>query len=815
MVYAAAVLYVSVVLGPTGFNFVPRDPGVAWRMLLATPYLANGSDQRPDWMANLVMLIPLGFLTTGALWPRNGVLRRGAAAGAALFGCVIVVVAVKYAQLFFPSRTVSLNYILAQSLGSLGGVALFWLSGQSVAALGAGFAVWPTAILMRSAVMPAVADRVGARPRSGVGEADRDQLPVSAGTVRGERDTQALAALLRLVFALVCLSTAGIVAARYPLAPWLVGAGLLLYGAALWRWASLWLAVVPAVLPAFDLAPWTGWIDVGEPDLAILVTIGILTLRAPPCAADFRIRGLAAAALALTVLSCIAGVVMGLAMPGPLGGSDNPYLRPDNALRVAKGLVTALVLLPFLRERLRRRPDALTWLGSGMTAGLTLVAAAAIVERALFPGLLDFSADYRVAATFSSMHVGGGYLDAYLAMALPFLLVFVIRPRPAGVIALALLAVGAGYALLATFARAAYAAASISIAVACLGWGRARRHQHNPTRISAVFPVLLLTVVAAAVGAGVVMPVMADRVARSLPDLAGRKADWTRGLGLRDPGLLSTLFGMGFGTYPRTVLARKPEGRFPTNFVLGRDGGYRFISLSAGTPLYFGQKVSIEPDRVYRLFLGLRSPDSAGAVLTAVLGEKWLLYSGNCHSITLTPETIGKWEDFGIPIATAGFGRPMLSEWLRRPVELSLVDLVPRTTIDIGHVRLLDPQGRDLLSNGGFSRGTERWYFTDDDHLVWRIENQYLMIFFESGVLGLAAFVVLALAALLGAARGIRRGEPMAACVAASLVGFLVCGMSESVLDAPRLATLFYLIAFCGLTIWPRATGAGTSLVSA
>ncbi len=133
--YALAVVYVSIVLGPIGMNFVPRDPATAWRMLLAAPYLAGGSDQRPDWVANLLMAVPLGFLATGALWRRRGPIRRGAAAGAALIGCVAFVIAVKYAQLFFPPRTVSLNYILAQAFGSLLGIVLFLLSHDHLDAL--------------------------------------------------------------------------------------------------------------------------------------------------------------------------------------------------------------------------------------------------------------------------------------------------------------------------------------------------------------------------------------------------------------------------------------------------------------------------------------------------------------------------------------------------------------------------------------------------------------------------------------------------------------------------------------------------------
>ena len=47
LAYAFMIAYVSVVLGPVGFNFVPLDPETAWHMLLATPYLETDSTQRP------------------------------------------------------------------------------------------------------------------------------------------------------------------------------------------------------------------------------------------------------------------------------------------------------------------------------------------------------------------------------------------------------------------------------------------------------------------------------------------------------------------------------------------------------------------------------------------------------------------------------------------------------------------------------------------------------------------------------------------------------------------------------------------------
>ena len=617
-----------------------------------------------------------------------------------------------------------------------------------------------------------------------------------------------MTALAGFVVAAACLALTGIITLNYPLAPWLVSIALALYALALWRWPSLWLAVIPAVLPALDLTPWTGWTRVGEPDLFVLVTIGILALRATPRRADFAIEGLPAAVVALTLVSYLVSVALGLALPGPQGGSDNPYLRPDNALRLAKGFFIALALLPFLRERMRTRGDASAWLGAGMAVGLALVAAATLAERAVFTGLFDFATEYRVVATFSSMNIGGGYIGAYLAMALPFLLVFLLRPRALSLLAMFGIAFGAGYALVVTFARAAYAAALISAIPACLGWvWAARRRGPSGTLSSRVLSMVLFLLVGGIVITALDTRFMTERLQTVAPDLADRENNWTGGLALRDDNLATWLFGMGLGTYPRIVLARKPNGRFPTNFVVDPDGAYPVLSLHAGLPTYLGQKVSIEPDQQYRLFVALRSPDGRGQ-LSVLLCEKMLLYSADCRDATFRPHSPGIWEDFGAVISSAGLDEDAVLWWLKRPVELDLFDPIPGTTIEIGHIRMFGPQDRDVLANGDFSRGTERWYFTDDQHRIWRIHNQYLTSLFEGGALGLASFVLLAGSALAGAVRAMGRGEGMAAAVAASVLAFLCSGVFDYLLEVPRLAALFYLVAFSGLTMMqPRLQG--------
>ncbi len=589
---------------------------------------------------------------------------------------------------------------------------------------------------------------------------------------------------------------------------------LVVYAAALWRWPAAFLVVLPIVLPAFDLGLWTGWMMVGESDLFILVSVAVLLIRAPPAWHDILPSGRGCALLAaLTGLWVLA---VGVGLMSPLGAelSDNPFLRPDNALRLGKALAEALVLMPFLIHRQRVRGDAVLRLGQGIAAGLAVVTLIVLAERLLYSGILDISGDYRVAGPFSSMRVGGGHIGAYAALALPFVLSLLeLRPRMIGVVLSLGALLAGGYTLAVTFARTAYAAGAVGMLVTGLALpGRRRGGTATPVGLAATLLVL------AGLAAAVAFTGMRVRFAETGGDFTTREGNWQAGLAVRDTGVLPTLFGMGLGTYQRAMLVRSPVNK-PSDIILRRFGGTDVLEMRIESPFFLGQKITTDglPVHVHLQASPIDRPNTVGVSLC----DKVLLYSDNCQGGEIRLPVIARWETLDLDLPTAalgagafgaaslGAGTPglytlvagSLGGWLHRLVEFSVAAQHGR--IEVRDIRLTDAAGHELLANGDFSDGLSRWLFTDDSHVSWRMLNVYLMLFFETGVLGLAAYLALAGFAMMGGLAAARAGVAGAAPVVGSVAAFLVSGLFDNVLEAPRIATLFFLVCICGLIADP------------
>jgi VanZ family protein len=131
LAYAVFVVYGSLV----PLEFRPREFDDALAAFRNIPYLDLGVASRADWVANILLYIPLGFLLCGAANSARAPAARIAGTLVAVGFCIALAFAVEFAQLYFPPRTVSQNDLIAETIGTLLGVALWFALGPRIVGL--------------------------------------------------------------------------------------------------------------------------------------------------------------------------------------------------------------------------------------------------------------------------------------------------------------------------------------------------------------------------------------------------------------------------------------------------------------------------------------------------------------------------------------------------------------------------------------------------------------------------------------------------------------------------------------------------------
>lgn len=118
LLYLAFVIYGSLV----PLHFSPRPLAEAIARFSNIPFLQLGIESRADWVANVLLFVPLAFLAAQvSLRTPRPILRIFGYAGIAT-ACAALAVAIEFTQIFFPPRTVSQNDIAAEILGALAGL---------------------------------------------------------------------------------------------------------------------------------------------------------------------------------------------------------------------------------------------------------------------------------------------------------------------------------------------------------------------------------------------------------------------------------------------------------------------------------------------------------------------------------------------------------------------------------------------------------------------------------------------------------------------------------------------------------------------
>lgn len=122
LVFVAVAIYGSFV----PWNYTPisvRDAALRFKDL---PLLQLGIESRADWVANILLFIPIAFCAMAVVVvDRRPNLLRNLLAGMAIWlACVALSFAIEFAQIWFPPRTTSQNDIQAECLGAAIGIVL-------------------------------------------------------------------------------------------------------------------------------------------------------------------------------------------------------------------------------------------------------------------------------------------------------------------------------------------------------------------------------------------------------------------------------------------------------------------------------------------------------------------------------------------------------------------------------------------------------------------------------------------------------------------------------------------------------------------
>ena len=585
---------------------------------------------------------------------------------------------------------------------------------------------------------------------------------------------------------------------RYPWHSGYVGVSLAAYALVLRRYPWLWLLFVPAALPVLDFGTRTGWLVVDELDLLLLTTL-IVQLWCMRLAIPHVMLGWGRIVLGLILMSGLVSTVLGLMVDAPQSiGSLLGYDGPLNTLRVAKACLWPVLFLPGLCA-LSRSEAHVTIQRFALGTGIGLLAASLAIwwERYLFTGLWNVDDVYRISGSFSSMHTGGASTDAYLAMSLPFLGCAFLGARPHWILPAIVVLIMACYAIIVTFTRTTYMAAVCGLGVLLVGF-LVTRNSRAPLR-RGMFACAACGVVALLASSPFIDgTAMKQRWLHTGSDAETRWAHWSHVMTLRHPDLMSLLFGEGLGRYPAMEFAAIPAHRRPGSAHLVSEDLNHFLRLSGGTPTYIDQRISLDPQERYWLFIDVRTTTTAARLAVSVC-EKHLMNTGACSTHEVLVEPNGTWRQWNVALQLGAVGRPRPYLHFTPPLYLSLSTPQVGHMIDIDNIHLIDRSGHNLLTNGDFEHGGSLWYFTHDDHLVWHINNIWIALLFEHGFLGLGTFCLLVLYVCTRLLVDMWRGNQYTIILGASMLAFLIMGLTDSILDAPRPTIFVGLL--CMLTL--------------
>ncbi len=311
---------------------------------------------------------------------------------------------------------------------------------------------------------------------------------------------------------------------------------------------------------------------------------------------------------------------------------------------------------------------------------------------------------------------------------------------------------------------------------------------------------------------------MTERFSTSQQDMTGRLNHWKAGLGQLDS--TDGLLGKGLGRYPASHFFAAPRGEHPGGYRLVEDETGSYLLLSGGQHVIGWGELYRVTQRVspgtapYSVSFDVRTEKDIG--LHFEVCEKHLLYNGACATGQVSVKgSAGQWKKMELQLKGSA---PDRGSWYApNLVAFSVAMGSSGELAYIDNLALLDGFGENLLANGNFSDGMAHWFSSSDrHHMPWHMKSLFFHTLFDQGVLGFSLLSLMVLVAFWRLTAGSASRHPMAPALVGGMAGFLIVGLFDSLLDVPRLATLFYWLLMIGLIIqvkrnpWPATRERGT-----
>jgi len=297
---------------------------------------------------------------------------------------------------------------------------------------------------------------------------------------------------------------------------------------------------------------------------------------------------------------------------------------------------------------------------------------------------------------------------------------------------------------------------------------------------------------------------LGERFATSEADTSTRVDHWRRALQWLDRPS-DWWLGKGLGRY---VAQRFNSGRAQDqtgDYRWQSDGQRGWLLLTGGKhELGWGEMLRVSqriapPMGPVQVTLDVRAEQATA--LHFEVCEKHLLYNGECAVVEVGVKAEpGRWQ----PLRAALKGAtPTRGSWYApNLIVFSVAVATPGGRVEIDKLALQSAIEPALLSNGDFSEGMSHWYVSSDRyHLPWHAKNLWVHVLFEQGLLGVLLLGSLLMLALWRVVLGRARGDVLAAPLAGAIVGAVVVGLVDSVMDMPRISFMLYWLMAMALVL--------------